>query len=131
MKSIISSLVILGIGATLLSADRSIAQSSKIEEFNVVGTEPFWNINISRKGIVYQAMGEKPQKFAYSAPLSAQARPVDKVRVYRFGWKNNNILMLNKVGNCSDGMSDKKYPYAAILMMGNRVVEGCAEKKSQ
>lgn len=130
MKALISSLVILGIGAaTLLTANQTIAQSSKTEEFNVVGTEPFWNIKISRKGIVYQAMGEKPQTFTSSAPLSASNRPVDKVRVYRFGWKNSNILMLNKVANCGDGMSDKKYPYSATLIMGNRVVEGCAEKK--
>ncbi|WP_071190465.1 hypothetical protein [Trichormus sp. NMC-1] len=129
MKKLISSLAILGIATNLLVSDQSIAQSSKIEEFTAVGNEPFWNVTVTKRGIVYNALGEKQQRFPYTAPLSAQARSIDKVRVYQLKGKAKNLLILNKVNNCNDTMSDKKYPYSAVLIMGNRVFDGCAGKK--
>jgi uncharacterized membrane protein len=107
-------------------------QASKVESFRVVGTEPFWGIDISQKGIVYTSLGENINKqgFRYVAPTPAQGRPLDVVRVYRFGTKPNHILILNKVdGYCSDSMSDTKYPYTATLISGNTVKTGCAQKK--
>ncbi|MFM2064344.1 MAG: hypothetical protein RLZZ507_4015 [Cyanobacteriota bacterium] len=133
MKTLISSLVVLGIsagiGATVLVADQSIAQSSRIEEFIARGTEPFWSLTVSKRGIVYSSPEIKQQTFPYAAPLKADGRPTDVVRVYRFRGRENNMLILKKVSSCSDGMSDRNYPYSAILMLGNRVLEGCAEKK--
>ncbi|MBC5796082.1 hypothetical protein H5968_13235 [Sphaerospermopsis sp. LEGE 00249] len=129
MKTLISCLVVLGIGATVLVSDQSIAQSSKIEEFVARGTEPFWSVTVGRRGIIYSSPGNRDQTFPYTAPLTAQGRPNDLVRVYRFRGRENNMLILRKVNSCSDGMSDKNYPYSAILMLGNRVLEGCAEKK--
>ncbi|MBK1989041.1 hypothetical protein A0J48_016090 [Sphaerospermopsis aphanizomenoides BCCUSP55] len=129
MKLLTFAITILGISANLLVLDQSIAQSSKIEEFTARGTEPFWSVTVGRKGIIYNSPGNKPQTFPYKAPLQAEGRPSDLVRVYRFRGRENNTLILRKVSNCSDGMSDTKYPYSAILMLGNRVLEGCAEKK--
>ncbi|BAZ79304.1 hypothetical protein PN497_17290 [Sphaerospermopsis kisseleviana CS-549] len=129
MKTLISSLVVLGIGATVLVSNQSIAQSSKIEEFVARGTEPFWSVTVGKRGIIYSSPEIKQQIFRYTAPLTAQGRPNDLVRVYRFRGRENNMLILRKVNTCSDGMSDQKYPYSAILMLGNRVLEGCAEKK--
>ncbi|MBD2627223.1 COG3650 family protein [Trichormus variabilis] len=129
MRNLIFFLSILGIASNLLVSDQSIAQSSKIEEFTVVGNEPFWNITVTKRGIVYNALGKKQQTFPYTAPLSAQGRPIDKVRVYQLKGKEKNILILNRVNNCNDTMSDKKYPYSAIFIMGNKVLEGCAGKK--
>lgn len=129
MKTLISSLVVLGIGATVLVSNQSIAQSSTIEEFVARGTEPFWSVTVGKRGIIYSSPEIKQQIFRYTAPLTAQGRPNDLVRVYRFRGRENNMLILRKVNTCSDGMSDQKYPYSAILMLGNRVLEGCAEKK--
>jgi uncharacterized membrane protein len=101
------------------------------ERFRVVGTEPFWGIDISQKGIVYTSLADNINKrtFRYVAPQPAQGRPLDVVRVYRLGGANN-ILILNKVdGFCSDSMSDTKYPYIATLIFGNTVKTGCAQNK--
>ncbi|TAF02890.1 MAG: hypothetical protein EAZ77_18120 [Nostocales cyanobacterium] len=129
MKFLTSAITILGIAATLLVSDPTIAQSSKNEEFTARGTEPFWSVTVSKRGIVYNSPGNKPQTFPYAAPLKADGRPGDLVRVYRFRGRENNILILKKVSSCGDGMSDINYPYSAILMLGNKVLEGCAEKK--
>ncbi|MTJ15401.1 hypothetical protein FJR11_23140 [Anabaena sp. UHCC 0187] len=113
------------------SAQNHIA-SSRVEEFNVVGNEPFWNINVSQKGIVYSWVADKIRKqtFPYVNPQAADGRPLDVLRVYRLRGGADNMLMIQKAnGFCSDGMSDKKYPYTATLILGRTVRTGCAEKK--
>jgi uncharacterized membrane protein len=97
---------------------------------NASGTEPFWQVSVTKQGIEYRTPEQTaPVKFAYSAPVAAQGRPTDVVQVYRLrnrstdGW-----LMIQKtVGNqCSDGMSDNLYPYSAIVMLNGKVRSGCA-----
>lgn len=106
----------------------TVAQNSA-ESFNVVGTEPFWNVKINRTGIVYSSPEVRERKYAYTAPLKAQGRPADMVRVYQLRGQQSGTLILKKVSSCSDGMSDKVYPYSATLMFGNQVFDGCAERK--
>ncbi|MGM3306628.1 COG3650 family protein [Anabaena sp. WFMT] len=129
MKFLTSAVTILGIGANLLVSDPSIAQSSKIEEFIASGTEPFWSVTVGKSGIIYASPEMKQQTFPYTKPLKAEGRPTDVVRVYRFRDRENNILILKKVSSCSDGMSDINYPYSAVFILGNKVLEGCAVKK--
>ena len=145
MKTQISSILLAGLTATLMlnhpSSANTISQSSKSnflisqainrggEELIVNGTEPFWSVTISRKGIIYSTP-ESRQNFPYVAPTTASGRPADVVRVYRLRGSNNvtSTLVIRK-GSCSDGMSDTKYPYSAVYISSNRVLEGCARAK--
>ncbi|MFB2834605.1 COG3650 family protein [Floridanema evergladense] len=101
---------------------------AKVETFTAIGTEPFWNITINRNGIVYSSPDASKRIYPYVAPIAAQARSVDFVRVYRLNGQPNGTLIIKKVKSCSDGMSDKAYPYEAILILGNQVMEGCASR---
>ncbi|BAT51918.1 hypothetical protein NOS3756_08490 [Nostoc sp. NIES-3756] len=145
MNTRISSIFLAGITASLMLSYPSNAntpsQSSNSkflisqatnrggEELIVNGTEPFWNVTIGRKGITYSTP-ESRQNFPYVAPITASGRPADVVRVYRLRGSNNviNTLVIRK-GSCSDGMSDTRYPYSAVYISGNRVLEGCARAK--
>lgn len=109
---------------TLVAVD-----TANTEEFISRGTEPFWNVTVSKKGIVYSSPEIKKLTFPYSAPIPAQGRPLDVVRVYRLRSKDNSMLIIKKVSACSDGMSDNKYPYSATLILGDRVLDGCANQK--
>ncbi len=109
----------------------SVAQTPRtnsVEEFVAVGNEPFWNITIGKRGIVYSTPDTKPQTFPYVAPIAAQGRPIDTVRVYRLQGANN-LLILKKTNACNDTMSDRQYPYSATLILGNTVRDGCADRK--
>ncbi|MBD2194436.1 hypothetical protein H6G08_01705 [Calothrix anomala FACHB-343] len=131
MKIFISSIAILGLGISLLSMNNNnlvVAQSATSEEFIARGTEPFWTITVSKRGIVYSSPDKPKQTFPYVTPLKADARPADLVRVYRLSGRGNNLLII-KQANCSDGMSDKNYAYSATVILGNRVLDGCAEKR--
>lgn len=142
MKTQISSIFLAGLTATVMlsnpssanTASQAVNQNSILisqatnqgsgQELIVNGTEPFWGITISRKGIVYTTP-ESRQNFPYVAPTTASGRPADFVRVYRL---RGSTLVIKK-GSCSDGMSDIKYPYSAVYISGNRVLEGCARAK--
>jgi uncharacterized membrane protein len=104
--------------------------TSENQEFRVFGTEPFWSVEVSPSGIVYNSLAEPDQKqtFPYVTPLSADGRLPDTVRVYRLGEQNNTLLIIRKVDNCSDGMSDNLYPYSGLFIQGDMVLEGCADK---
>ncbi|MBW4606397.1 MAG: hypothetical protein KME22_04010 [Hassallia sp. WJT32-NPBG1] len=138
MKSIISCVILLQLSAILLISNRSFANdappliaqnNTKIDEFNIVGTEPFWNVTVSKSGIVYSSPNAKKQTFPYVTPIKAAGRTADIVRVYRLQGKPNSMLIIKKESTCSDGMSDKQYPYSVTLILNNTVLEGCAEKK--
>ena len=124
-----ASLSLLGISALSKSSSQAQtpARPAPVEQFIVRGAEPFWNVTINRNGIVYTTP-ETKQSFPLVAPIAAQGRPLDVVRVYRLKGANN-LLVIKKVDACSDTMSDTKYPYSATLILGNTVREGCAEKK--
>ncbi|BAZ42656.1 hypothetical protein NIES4101_86250 [Calothrix sp. NIES-4101] len=106
-------------------------QPVKVDEFISRGTEPFWSVQVTKNGIVYSTPEATKQTFPYVKPLSASGRTLDTVRVYRIRGRNNNnnILIIKKQDVCSDGMSDKQYPYSTTFILGNTVLDGCAEKK--
>ncbi|MCG6138326.1 MAG: hypothetical protein MET45_27505 [Nostoc sp. LLA-1] len=98
-------------------------------EFIASGTEPFWSVDVSKKEIVYSSLlDDQKQTFPYVEPLTASGRLADLVRVYRLSGKDgdNNILIIRKVDVCSDGMSDNQYPYSALFIQDDMVLEGCA-----
>ncbi|MBE9205014.1 hypothetical protein IQ244_00370 [Nostoc sp. LEGE 06077] len=128
MKAFIPYVALLGLSTGLLVHTSSLqAVTPSSEKFVAVGTEPFWSVTVSKNGIVYSSPEVKQQTFPYVKPLTAAGRPADLVRVYRL--RGNNILILEKVSACSDGMSDKNYPYSAVLILGNKVLDGCAQKQ--
>ncbi|WP_193194984.1 COG3650 family protein [Nostoc sp. MG11] len=144
MKTFISCVVLLGLDTTLLISNPSTAKSdiSSInkntlvvaetvsnEEFIARGTEPFWSVTVSKRGIIHSSPDTKKQTFPYVVPLEAEGRPIDLVRVYPLRGNSNNLLIIKKVNVCSDGMSDKNYSYSATFILENKIFEGCAEKK--
>ncbi|MDZ7959937.1 MAG: hypothetical protein RMY34_18980 [Aulosira sp. DedQUE10] len=131
MKTFISSIALLGLGITLLTMPRNalvVAETANSEEFIARGTEPFWSLAVSKRGIVYSFQDAPIQTFPYVTPLKAMGRPANLLRVYRLKGRDNNILIIKQVNACSDGMSDKNYSYSAIFILGNRVFDGCADK---
>jgi uncharacterized membrane protein len=137
-KALVSSILSLGICTTTLAVFAHISVNKELGFLkidaalagNIRGTEPFWNVTVSKSGIVYSSPDTRKLTFPYVAPLTAAGRPADLVRVYRLrGRGNHSILTIKKVSACSDGMSDKNYPYSATLILGNTVLEGCAERK--
>jgi uncharacterized membrane protein len=135
IKKLIIRISLLALIAVLLVSYPSFANNTQIaaevaqvEEINSSGTEPFWSVTVNKSGIVYSSPSAKKQTFPYVTPLSAAGRTPDTVRVYRLRG-GNHTLVIKKQSACSNGMSDKEYPYSATFIMNNTVLDGCAESK--
>ena len=96
------------------------------ETVNYSGTEPFWN-GSSAAGMATYATPDNPDGSEF---------PVER-------FAGNNGLGISgdmdgqsfdltiTPGECSDGMSDRTYPYTATLLIGAEQRQGCAWTNSQ
>ena len=86
-----------------------------------VGTEPFWNARV------------EGGRLTYTTPEDQKGTPVP---VRRFAGNSGvsfsgtlagrQLDLLVTRGACSDGMSDRRYPFTATLKIGDEQRNGCA-----
>lgn len=98
---------------------------NKAATISVGGTEPFWSLDIAPTAGGYEAR--------YSTPEQPDLVPF---AVSRFAGNNGlgfsgqtqrrSINLALTPGKCSDGMSDRTYPYTATLLIGDDTLYGCA-----
>jgi uncharacterized membrane protein len=91
------------------------------ETVHFTGTEPFWGGEVSG------------QALTYTTPENPSG---ERVAVERFAGRNGisfsgqlgalPFMLAVTPGQCSDGMSDRSYPFTATLQAKGRLREGCA-----
>jgi uncharacterized membrane protein len=96
------------------------------EMITLTGTEPFWAIQIEGNEATY-SNPEHPEGFAFA--------------VARFTGNNGlgltGTLFAEPVtitltpGQCSDGMSDRTFPYVATVALGEETLRGCGYTDKQ
>ena len=97
------------------------------------GTEPFWSLKIGGGKIVLDQSDRGPRRLQTVAPRAAQGRPPDLVRVYQtrtLGAIRQYVTIVIRRAehdSCSDGMSDVRYPYHAVVVEPGAVLEGCCK----
>jgi uncharacterized membrane protein len=125
VKSMPKLLSIAAIVAIAIGGWMPVSNSAQpVQKMQVFGNEPFWSLQVSQRGFIYQTPEVGKRKISnYVSPLKALGRPADALKVYRM--QNNNTLIIQKE-SCSDGMSDNTHAYSAVLIMGRKVLSGCA-----
>lgn len=104
-----------------------IAPAANIE---VLGTEPFWNITIEPEGEGYAATYRSPED------LEGTEFPVTRFAgnnglSFSGELRGEAVLVALTPGECSDGMSDRSYPYVATVKQGERDLSGCASTSDE
>jgi uncharacterized membrane protein len=96
------------------------------------GSEPFWDVEINTKVVQFKDSGKnfvmtipKPQ------PSTAEGSSDEYIVVYQgktIDHQNKfmNIIIVNDE-NCSDGMSEEKYPFSAFVLSGKTLYKGCCK----
>lgn len=95
-------------------------------DFWCIGTEPFWNIQISKiENLIdfYDPMEQKKYHFEYSDPKNEK-----NSIVYTAKNKTDKIQITIKAEACSDGMSERNYQHAAEINLNENTFKGCAIK---
>lgn len=100
--------------------DRPFAEISAKESVRFIGTEPFWGGSVTGDQMTY----ETPEKPAG-----------DRITVARFAGRGGlsysgklagaDLTMTITPGACSDGMSERRYPYIVMLQIGDALRSGC------
>lgn len=96
------------------------------EVINLTGTEPFWNVTITG------------QTARYSNPDHPEGFDFTVTRFAGNGGMGFSGTLLEEPftatltpGNCSDGMSDRSFPFVATIALGGDTLEGCGYTDSQ
>lgn len=91
------------------------------EKLKAVGTEPFWSLDIDRGAIAYST-AEQP------APVAGRAARSEEGGALKLaGTLAGRTIDVSIVPDtCSDGMSDRIYPYAVTVRLGAETLRGCA-----
>ncbi len=94
------------------------------DTFHALGTEPFWGLTVT--GVAAR----------YSTPEITEAIASDVVRSASGGVETVSgrfgevpFTLTVQPERCGDGMSDRVYPFAARLRIGERALQGCAAQK--
>ncbi len=102
------------------------ADISADAQITLTGTEPFWGLEIDA------AEGkEHPARFSQPGDIDGRAFTLS-----RFAGNNGlgfsgelagrKMQVAITPGDCSDGMSDRRYPFAATVAWGDETLLGCA-----
>jgi uncharacterized membrane protein len=88
------------------------------------GTEPFWQVEISRSEDLidyFDPMEQKTMHFSWHEPKIEK----DKI-VYTSGNDTSGIMVVLRNEFCKDGMAEKKYNFSAEVLIGGKNLKGCA-----
>ncbi|QKG70504.1 COG3650 family protein [Erythrobacter mangrovi] len=91
------------------------------ETVQFTGTEPFWGGEVA-DGMVRYSTPDRPDGVRFAADRFAGLNGVS------FSGKldGTSFDLMVTPGTCSDGMSDRSYPFTATLRLGTETREGCA-----
>jgi uncharacterized membrane protein len=96
------------------------------EVITLAGTEPFWSIQIEGEKASY-SNPEHPEGLAFSV-----ARFAGNNGLGLTGTLFDEPLTITLTpGQCSDGMSDRAFPYVATVALGEEILRGCAYTDKQ
>lgn len=89
------------------------------------GTEPFWSITISEENLSVDVM----DGLKYTVPVRLRQTSANNTKIAVIAGqdtRNETQVFLQKIEACSDGMSDKRYPFAITALLNKqRVISGC------
>lgn len=91
------------------------------QDFTLLGTEPFWNLQIKGGTMVLTQPDPAPAVTGTSTTLAATSGKA----VWTAQAGQTPFTATLTAETCSDGMSDRVYPYAAEVKAGDLVLKGC------
>lgn len=96
------------------------------EAIQLTGTEPFWGGDVNGGTLTYSTP-EYPDGLAIPVERFAGRGGVS----FSGELAGENLDLTVTPGTCSDGMSDRSYPFTATLLIGDEQRNGCAWTDAQ
>jgi uncharacterized membrane protein len=93
------------------------------ENYKAIGTEPFWNADITATGVSFS----RPDESGISMK-NYETRQEERDGILVIKDAKWEFFITLKKWECNDGMSDKRYYFTANIALGNENLKGCANK---
>ncbi len=90
------------------------------EHVRATGTEPFWSVTVTDTGLRY-ATPDKPDGVAVAVSRFAGRGGLS----FSGEMDGAPLTLAITPGACSDGMSDRRFPFVATLRIGEATQKGC------
>lgn len=97
------------------------AEIAESEELRLIGTEPFWGGHVKGTVLVYETP-EKPEGVTATVERFAGRNGIS----FTGRLEGEAFTLAITPGKCSDGMSDRTYPFHATLQLPSDLRSGCA-----
>ena len=106
-----------GAGRQEAGSDAGPAAALTAGDFDAVGTEPFWAVQVRKDSLTLS----RPDHAELKVPA-----PPSEARGGGLVWTTEELTVSIAPGACSDGMSDRRYVYDALVRVGPEILKGCA-----
>ncbi|MDP5102891.1 MAG: hypothetical protein NWP98_03105 [Erythrobacter sp.] len=90
------------------------------EVITLTGTEPFWGFTIEN-GMANYANPQHPEGWDFPVVRFAGNNGLG----FSGDWDGTAVTITLTPGQCSDGMSDRTFPYVATIALGEETLRGC------
>lgn len=97
---------------------------------NLVGNEPFWGMEIAPQAGGYLATYSTPENID-GATFAASRFAGNNGLGFSGELDGAAVQVALTPGECSDGMSDRAYPYTATVAIGETTLYGCGYSSDQ
>jgi len=91
------------------------------DKLKALGTEPFWSLAIDGGAIAYSTV-DQPKPVVGRAVRSEEGSALNLAGTLAGRTATVRVVP----ATCSDGMSDRVYPYAVTVELGTETLRGCA-----
>jgi uncharacterized membrane protein len=96
------------------------------ETVTMLGTEPFWHITVTGTSARY-SNPDHPEGYQFTVARFAGNGGLS----FSGDLAGAPVIATLTPGECSDGMSDNRYPFVATIALGNETLKGCGYTDSQ
>jgi uncharacterized membrane protein len=95
--------------------------------FTCVGTNPNWNLSISKNQITYSSVARPNVMLKAVTPLTPSGDNSGNLQVYATEGKNIDALFVIKRNStsCTSGALSQNYSYDAVAILPGQVSSGC------
>lgn len=91
------------------------------------GNEPYWTLRITGEDVVFDRLGEVPQRYPVKPADSSGNRMAWRLDSYDNIARDRLDVAITEA-SCGDTMAARQYPYRAEVTFQGRTYRGCAEK---
>lgn len=93
--------------------------------FRALGTEPFWAVTTGNPGTAAGLRYSTPENIEGTAIAVEDELVQPAMRRLTGTMDGKNFTIELTVGQCSDGMSDREYPFTARIVLDGESLAGC------